>query len=96
MSQAIKTLAPVTVGLTAAQVDQRGQNYHKWASVRVQSDGANTGTIYVGDNNVSATRYAAALSPGDFYVIGPGSAVDPTRVWVVASVANQIVHPSGT
>lgn len=62
-------------------------------SVSVQSDPANTGTIYVGDSTVSITKYSRALSPGDWYTV-QGSAVDPSKLYLVSDVAAQLAHPS--
>lgn len=93
MSNAIKTLPRVVVGTTPVQVTTTLN--HKWASVSIQADPSNTGTIYVGDNNVSATRYSRALAAADWFVIA-GSAVDPSKVWLVASAAGQNAQPSGS
>lgn len=39
-------------------------------SVVFTADPANTGTIYVGDSNVSATRCAAVLAAGESFKVG--------------------------
>lgn len=93
MSNAIKTLPRVVVGTTKVQATT--ETTHKWASVSIQADPSNTGVIYIGDNNVSATRYSRALAASDWYVIA-GSAVDPSKVWMVASAAGQNAQPSGS
>lgn len=100
MSNSLKQLPTVTVGTTAVAVDQRSQGsatgtlgIHKYASVSLQSDPLNTGKIYIGDNSgtLTATSYVRILNPGDFFTI-TGSAVDPSRMMVIASVAAQILH----
>jgi len=93
MSNAIKTIPALTVGTTAIPLTTG--KFHKWASVSLQADSANSGIVYVGDSLVSATRYSRALSAGDWYSLA-GSSVDPTLVYVVASAAAQIVHGSGS
>lgn len=101
MPNTVKTLAPVTVGLTPVRIStvtpngaNNGFNHqHFGLSVSVQYDPAGTGIVFVGDNLVSSTRYSRALAPGDFYTVA-GSAVDPSRIFVVSDTAGQIVHPS--
>jgi hypothetical protein len=99
MSNNIKTLPALTVGTTPLAITNgtalASQNWHKWASVSVQADPANTGIVYVGDSLVSNTRYSRALNPGDWYTVA-GSAVDVNRVFVLGSAAGQVVHPSGS
>ena len=99
MSNTLKQLPTVTVGTTAVLIDQRSQGsatgtlgIHKYASVSVQSDPNNTGTIYIGDNaNLTTSAYVRALSPGDWFSIS-GSAVDATKMGAIASAAGQILH----
>lgn len=101
MPNTVKTLPAVVVGLTPVPLTTvtpngagNGFNHqHFGLSVSVQYDPAGTGILYVGDNLVSSTRYSRALAPGDFYTVA-GSAVDPSRVFVVASVAAQNAFPS--
>lgn len=105
MSNNIKTLPALTVGATALQIAHgtngssgnaiTTENWHKWASVSIQADPANSGTVYVGDSLVSTTRYSRVLNPGDWYTVA-GSAIDINKVWVVGSAASQVVHPSGS
>lgn len=93
MSNTLKMLPTVTVGTTAVAVDQRGQNFHKYASVSIQADPANSGKVYVGDNSgtLSGSSYVRVLNAGDFFTIS-GSAIDATRIFVLGSAAGQIVH----
>lgn len=100
MSNNLKTLPAVTVGATAVQITptaMQSQNYHKWASVSIQSDPTNASgsVVYVGDSLVSTTRYSRALNPGDWWTIS-GSAIDVNRIYVVGSTTGLIVHPSGS
>lgn len=106
MSNAIKTLPALTVGTTALQIAAGYTNpgsgntyttekWHKWASVSIQADPANSGTVYVGDSTLSSTRYSRELQPGDWYTIA-GSAVDVNKIYVLGSASGQIVHPSGS
>lgn len=100
MSNSLKLLPAITVGTTPVAVDQRSQGsatgtlgIHKYASVSIQSDPLNTGKIYVGDNSgtLSTTNYVRILNPGDWFSVA-GSAVDASKMFVVASVAAQILH----
>ena len=105
MSNNIKTLPALTVGTTRLQIAAgtngssgnliTTENWHKWASVSVQADPANSGQVYVGDSLVSSTRYSRVLQPGDWYSVA-GSAIDINKVWVVGSAAGQVIHPSGS
>lgn len=102
MPNSPKTLPALVVGTSAVPlitVTQNGPvgtgfNHQRWGlSVSVQYDPNGTGVLYVGDNLVSSSRYSRVLQPGDWYTVA-GSAVDPSRVFVVASVAAQNVYPS--
>lgn len=104
MSNSLKLLPTITVGTTAVAVDQRspgsgaGTNYiHKYASISIQADPANTGVIYVGDNSgtLTNTSYARVLNPGDWMTIS-GSAVDGSRVMILGSAAGQVLHVSAS
>jgi hypothetical protein len=106
MSNNVKTLPALTVGTTPLQIANgvtnpgsgnliTSENWHKWASISLQADAANSGIVYVGDSLVSATRYSRALNPGDFFSVA-GSAIDINRLYVLGSAAGQIVHPSGS
>lgn len=101
MPNAPATLPTLTVGLTPIQLitvtdngTGNGFNHHRWSlSVSVQSDPTNIGLIFVGDVNVSSSRYSRVLRAGDFYTAA-GSAVDPSDIWIVSDTAAQIAHPS--
>jgi hypothetical protein len=95
MTQSINLLPTLTVGTTAVQVDQRGLTFRQFRSISLQADAANTGIIYVGDSTVTALKYARALAASDWMTI-TGDSVDGAAIWVVASVAAQVLHPSGT
>jgi hypothetical protein len=100
MSNSLKMLPTITVGTTAVAVDQRSQGsaagtmgIHKYASVSLQADPANTGKIFVGDNsgNLSTTTYVRVLNAGDWFSVA-GSAVDASKMFVLGSAAGQVVH----
>jgi hypothetical protein len=93
MANAIKTLPQITVGTTAVPLSTSTSS--KWASVSIQADSANSGKVYVGDSLVSTTRYSRVLNASDWFTIS-GSAIDPSKVYVLGSAAAQIVHPSGS
>lgn len=77
------------------QVDTRGLTFRQFGSISLQADAANAGIIYVGDSTVTTSKYARALAASDWMTI-VGDAVDGSAIWVVASVAAQVLHPSGT
>jgi hypothetical protein len=89
---AIKTLPALTVGTTATQLTN--STHSKWASVSIQADPANSGQVFVGDSLVSTTRYSRVLNAGDWFTVS-GSAMDPSKIYVLGSAASQVVHPSG-
>jgi hypothetical protein len=95
MTQSINLLPTLTVGTTAVQVDQRGLAYRQYRSIRMQADPANTGQIFGGDSTVTTSKWGFVLNAGDWTTV-TGDAVDGRAVWVVASAAGQILHPSGT
>src|ERR1700761_8572804 len=75
MSNNVWTLPALTVGTTALQIASgftnpgsgkayTSENWHKHASVSIQADPANTGTVFVGDSQVSSTRFSRVLNPG--------------------------------
>lgn len=95
MTQSINLLPTVTVGTTPVQVDTRGLAYRQYRSIRLQADPANTGQIFVGDGTVSTSKWGAVLNASDWTTV-TGDAVDGRAIWLVASAAGQILHPSGT
>jgi len=56
--------------------------------VDMQADPGNTGYIYVGGSDVSATK-GIRLSPGDFYSIDVDNTAD---IYVLASVDEEDIH----
>jgi len=76
---AVTTLATITVGTTAVQATSTAGQLV--ASVYIEADSGNTGTIYVGDSNVSTTRYMGALT-----VVGSGTAqgTNIKGMWITA------------
>src|ERR1700748_1159377 len=99
MSNNVKTLPALTVGTTALQIASgftnpgsgkayTSENWHKHASVSIQADPANSGTVFVGDSQVSSTRFSRVLNPGDWYTVS-GSAIDVNKIYVVGSAAVQ-------
>jgi len=95
MAQAIKLLATLTVGTGAGvQVDQRVQQNRAFRSLSMQADPANTGQIFVGDSTVTTSLYARVLNAGDWITL-TGDSVDGAEIYVTASAAGQVLHPSG-
>jgi len=69
----MKTLAQVT--LTTAGTSQRLVAAPNLVlTTTISASPSNSGYIYVGDSNVSSTRYAARLAAGEFVVIDGPSA----------------------
>ena len=66
MANQLRDYPAVTVGTTAAPIttvtDGNEGNFAPHASISVQADPANSGTVFVGSSLVSTTRYAAALT----------------------------------
>lgn len=95
MAQTVNLLPTVTVGTTPVQVDTRGLPFRQYRSMRLQADPGNAGQIYVGDSTVTTAKWGAVLNASDWTTV-TGDAVDGSQIWVVASAAGQILHPSGT
>lgn len=99
MSNQLADYPAITVGTTpvalfTTTLGNEG-NFTPRASISVQADPANSGTIYVGSSKVSTTRYAAALTAGQMYTIA-GSAINGNKIWILGSAASQVAHPSAT
>ena len=63
--------------------------------VRLECSAGNTGIIYVGDLNVSATRYFAALSlTGQFSIEVASENIPGDRLWITGTVAADSVQVS--
>ncbi len=90
-----QTLATITVGTTATAVDTT----QLAAQLYIEADGGNSGTIFVGDSNLSASRYMTNLAAGKGFWV---SAAWPSRpdhsnlqlnsFYVLGSAASQKVH----
>ena len=97
MSTGLKTRASVTVVPAGTRValatKTAGSRVADMQALRLEGDDGNTGVIFVGDLNVSATRYATSLAAGDSFTI-EGSAVDITTIFVDTSVNGSIVQVS--
>jgi len=79
-----------SVGVTAVQVTATSELAHK--GLLIKADNANTGTIYMGNSDVTANTTAAT----DGFQLGPGESVeleveDPSIVYARASAASQKV-----
>lgn len=81
---ALKTLPAVTVATAGTRVQVSATNPKLARAVRIEADGGNTGVIYVGDANVSSSRYAAKLSAGDSFVLDSGT-YNLALLWLDAS-----------
>lgn len=99
MSNQLAVFPAQTVGTTAVSVSTttvgNEGNFTPRASVSVQADPTNTGTVYIGNSLLSTTRYARALQPGDFFTIS-GSAINANKIFALGSIAGQIIHVSGS
>ncbi len=97
MSTGLKTRASVTVTTAATRVQiatkAAGNRVADVQAIRLEGDDGNAGVIFVGDLNVSATRYATSLAAGDSFTI-EGSAVDITTIFVDTDVSGSIVQIS--
>lgn len=99
MSNQLADYPAITVGTTpvalfTTTLGNEG-NFTPRASVSIQADPANTGTLYVGTKLMSTTRYAAALTAGQMFTI-TGSAINGNKIYIMGSAAGQIAHPSAT
>jgi hypothetical protein len=90
------TLATMTVGTTGVSIAPSGQ---LCASVYIEADSNNTGAVYVGDSNISTTRFMTNVSAqgGIWINAGYPSRPDATNlqlsgIYVAGSVAGQLVH----
>lgn len=56
----------------------------RYRAVRIETDqSAGTGKLFVGDLNVSSTRYSACLSlAGQIAFVNSGEAIDPSRIMI--------------
>jgi hypothetical protein len=97
-----KTIAAITAA-TSAGGTQVVSTQTLCVSAYIEADGGNAGTIYVGDSNVSATRYVTNLAAGKGIwipnvFIGPSrpdaSNLDLSLVYVIGSADTQKVHVS--
>lgn len=79
------TLAAATVTTAGTRVQLNGGTSKLVRSLRITGDSGNgSGYIYVGDKNVSSSRYIARLAVDDFYTFD-APVVDIARVWIDAS-----------
>jgi len=92
MPSNIRTLPAVTVATAGTKV-QVSSTYKPCSMIRLEADTGNTGNIFVGDLNVSSSRYTAKLAAGAALVL-TGSAIDITRLYVDASANAQKVQVS--
>ena len=94
MSTGLKTRAPITIataGVRQQLVAKVAGSRVDAQAMRLEGDDGNSGAIFVGDLNVSATRYATKLAAGDSFTI-EGSAVDLTTVWLDTDTNGSIVQ----
>ncbi len=95
MSTGLKTRPSVTVVTAGTRValatKTAGSRVADIQAVRLEGDDGNAGAIFVGDLNVSATRYVTKLAAGDSFTI-EGSAVDITTVFVDADTSGSVVQ----
>lgn len=99
MSNQLWVLPQQTVGTIATTIQSttvgNEGNFAPHASIAIQADPANSGTLYVGNSLLSTTRYSAALSPGQMWSM-VGSAINPGKIFILGSVAGQVAHVSGS
>ena len=99
MSNQLWVLAQQTVGTTATTIqpttDGNEGNYTSYASVMIQADPSNSGTLYVGNSLLSTTRYSAALTAGQTWSLS-GSAINAGKIYILGSAAGQVAHVSGS
>lgn len=69
--------------------------FQHYRVVRLEIPAGNTGIIYVGDLNVSATRYFAALSlTGQFSIEVASENIPANRIWITGTVPTDSVQVS--
>lgn len=89
MASGLTVQSTVTVASAGTKVALLASNpspQKLYSVVAVEADKDNTGLIFVGDLNVSSTRYAAKLSPGQRHEFS-GQVIDPSRIFVDSDVS---------
>lgn len=97
MSAGIKTLAQISVGTTAVTAG----GSQECTSLIFSADAGNANKVYIGDANVSPTRYSVALTAGQNYTYvaydtkGPGfTQLNINKFYVYGGAAAQLVYVS--
>lgn len=83
------------VASTADAGNTAASPFQHYRVVRLEIPAGNTGIIYVGDLNVSATRYFAALSlTGQFSIEIASENIPADRIWITGTVPTDSVQVS--
>jgi hypothetical protein len=84
MASGLRTLPTITVATAGTRVAVLASNpspQKLYSQVIVTADKANTGKIFVGDLNVSATQYTEVITAGQSFTFS-GNVIDPARIFV--------------
>lgn len=69
--------------------------FQHYRAVRIEADLNNSGTVYVGDKNVSSSQYVAALSPtGQLAIEIASQNIPADRIFIIGTNSDDSVHVS--
>lgn len=80
----LRTLAQGTVTTAGTRVQVDTTAAPRYRVIRVEAPSTNSGAIFVGDLNVSSTRYTYRLTAGNGATIS-GGVLDPSKFYVDAA-----------
>ena len=93
MSTGLRTRVAITIATAGTEQQVESTFESTVQAVRFEADDGNAGAIFIGDLNVSATRYTAKLAAGDSFTL-EGSAVNLTTIFVDTDTNGSIVQVS--
>ena len=82
---ALRSLVELTVGTAGSSVQVNGGTSLLCFNVIITADNGNSGNMFVGDSNVSSSRFAKRLTPGDSITLGFWSPIpqfELSSVWL--------------
>lgn len=92
-NQRVTVLAQTTVGSgSSSALPAFPSGYIPSAGVLVQASISNSGTVYVGDSDVSSSKCIAELAAGASVFL---PVTDPTKIFVIGSASSQKVNAGG-
>jgi hypothetical protein len=90
---ALSTLAQGTVTTAGTKVAVSATTGPRWRAIRIEAPSTNAGAIFVGDLNVSSTRYSYRLTAGQGATIS-GTGLDASKLYVDAATNGDKFNPS--